>query len=84
MKRTKILFLFFVAVIGLSAINETKAQSVSVNFSLFQQELSPYGRWMTNPRFGEVWIYNDPGFRPYYSDGHWEYTNYGFSISPVK
>lgn len=78
MKRTKIFLILFIAVIGLSAINETKAQSVAVNFSLFQQELNPYGRWMTNPRFGEVWIYNDPSFRPYYSDGHWDYTNYGW------
>ena len=78
MKRTKIFLILFIAAIGLSAINETKAQSVAVNFSLFQQELNPYGRWMTNPRFGEVWIYNDPSFRPYYSDGHWDYTNYGW------
>ena len=79
MKRTKILLILFIAVISLFAVNETKAQqSVAVNFSLFQQELSPYGRWETNPRFGEVWIYNDPAFRPYYSNGHWEYTDYGW------
>jgi hypothetical protein len=59
--------------------NQVKAQQVSVNFSVFQQELGPHGRWMTNPRFGQVWIYSDPGFKPYYSDGHWEYTNYGWS-----
>jgi hypothetical protein len=79
MKNLKFAIVFFIAVLGFSPGNEIKAQSVSVNFSLFQRELGPHGRWMTNPRFGEVWIYNDPGFKPYYTDGHWEYTNYGWS-----
>ncbi len=79
MKRKKMLLLLFIAALGLSAVNVTRAQSVAVNFNLFQRELAPHGRWVTNPRFGEVWIYNDPGFKPYYSDGHWEYTDYGWS-----
>jgi hypothetical protein len=79
MKTLKLAFLLTIAVVAFAPATQTKAQNVSVNFSLFQQELSPYGRWMTNPRFGEVWVYNDPSFRPYYSDGHWEYTNYGWS-----
>ncbi len=78
MKSLKFTFLLLVAVLSFAPGGETKAQSVSVNFSTFQQELSPYGRWMNNPRFGQVWIYNEPGFKPYYTDGHWEYTNYGW------
>src|SRR4051812_29766089 len=78
MKTLKFALFLFIAVASLP-VAETKAQNVSVNFSLFQQELSPYGRWMTNPRFGEVWVYEDPSFKPYYTDGHWEYTNYGWS-----
>ena len=79
MKNLRLAVILFIAVLGFTPAAEVKAQSVSVNFSLFQRELTPYGRWMTNPRFGEVWVYNDPGFRPYYTDGHWEYTNYGWA-----
>lgn len=79
MKNFKIACVLFLAVLCFSSAAETKAQEVSVNFSLFQNTLNPYGRWINNPRYGQVWIYSDPGFRPYYTDGHWEYTNYGWS-----
>ncbi len=79
MKTTKFTFILILAIISFVPVSETKAQSVSVNFNTFHQELSLYGRWMNNPRFGQVWIYNDADFKPYYSDGHWEYTNYGWS-----
>jgi hypothetical protein len=79
MKHMRLIILLCIAVIGFSPLNEIKAQSVSVNFSLFQRELSPHGRWINNPNYGQVWVYNDAGFRPYYSNGHWEYTNYGWS-----
>ncbi len=71
--------MLFIAVNCVTSFTETKAQSVSVNFSMFQNQLSPYGRWINNPRYGQVWIYRDANFRPYYTDGHWEYTNYGWS-----
>jgi hypothetical protein len=81
MKNFKLSFILLAAIVSFTPVVETKAQSVSVsvNFNTFQQELSPYGRWMNNPRYGQVWIYNDASFKPYYSDGHWEYTNYGWS-----
>ena len=79
MKPLNFTFVLFAVILSFTPVAETKAQGVSVNFSTFQQELSPYGRWMNNPRFGQVWIYNQPGFKPYYTDGHWEYTNYGWS-----
>jgi hypothetical protein len=79
MKTLKFAIILLIIVSSFSFTNRVKAQELSVNFSLFQRELGPHGRWMTNPRFGQVWIYNDPGFKPYYSDGHWEYTNYGWS-----
>ena len=52
---------------------------MNVSFSIFHQQLSPYGKWLHNPSFGDVWVNNDAGFKPYYTDGHWEYTNYGWS-----
>lgn len=79
MKSSKLLLIFFIAFVGVSSPDKTKAQSVEVNFSVFQQNLSLYGRWEFNPRFGQVWVYEDPDFRPYATDGHWEYTNYGWS-----
>ena len=67
MKKVKFTLLLVLTVISFVPVTETKAQSVSISFSTFQQQLSPYGKWMHNPRFGEVWIYNDAGFKPYYS-----------------
>jgi hypothetical protein len=53
---------------------------VVVSIALFQQELSPYGRWADDPRYGEVWYPAvAPGWRPYYNDGHWVYSDdYGW------
>lgn len=63
----------------LSVPSETKGQSVNVNFSVFYNELGRYGTWVNSPRYGQVWIYREPGFRPYYSRGRWEYTNEGWA-----
>lgn len=79
MKNFKPFLFLLIITISLLTFSDTKAQPVSVSFSAFQQELSPYGRWMNNPRFGQVWINNDVNFKPYYTNGHWEYTNYGWS-----
>ena len=66
-------------VIAALSFSKAKAQPAEVNFSVFQNDLSPYGRWYNNPRFGQVWVYEDPSFKPYATDGHWEYTNFGWS-----
>jgi len=47
-----------------------------VNINLFVNELSPYGRWINSPSYGQVWVCNETGFAPYQSRGHWVYTNY--------
>jgi len=51
-----------------------------VSIDLFHQELSPYGQWGDDPRYGEVWYPNvREGWRPYYDDGHWVYSDdYGW------
>jgi len=64
---------------GITYTTEVKAQSVSVNFSLFQSSLSPYGRWVNHPRFGQIWITNERNFQPYQTGGHWAYTDYGWT-----
>ena len=49
-----------------------------VSFDVFYQELAPYGTWMENPQFGQVWIPNvGRGFQPYVTRGHWVMTEYG-------
>ncbi len=53
------------------------AQSYA-SFDMFYQELAPYGTWMDNPQFGQVWLPNvGRGFQPYVTRGHWVMTEYG-------
>jgi len=49
------------------------------NFESFQQQLSPYGTWVNVPGYGECWQpYGLPnGWRPYYDNGYWVYTDAG-------
>ena len=79
MKRFKLITVFLLVSMSFISVNKAKAQAVQANISMFQNELSPYGRWFNTPRFGQVWVYGDPAFRPYATDGHWDYTNYGWS-----
>jgi len=51
----------------------------NVSINLFMNSLSPYGRWITYPSYGKVWICNEPGFTPYYTRGHWVYTDFGWT-----
>ncbi len=54
---------------------------ITIGISLFQSELSPYGRWVDSPSYGEVWypVGVHSGWRPYYDDGHWVYSDdYGW------
>jgi len=49
------------------------------NFDYFQQQLSPYGTWVNVPGYGQCWQpYGLPyGWRPYYDNGYWVYTDAG-------
>src|ERR1039458_8402512 len=54
------------------------AQDVQVSFQTFYDNLSPYGQWVSDPQYGNVWVPNEEGnFRPYGSRGHWVMTDYG-------
>ena len=68
MKRFKLITVFLLVSMSFISVNKAKAQAVQVNISMFQNELSPYGRWFNIPRFGQVWVYDDPAFRPYATD----------------
>jgi hypothetical protein len=47
----------------------------------FDQQLSPYGRWVDTPEYGRVWIPNvGPDWQPY-ADGQWVSTTWGWSFA---
>jgi hypothetical protein len=49
---------------------------------VFEQELSPYGRWVDMPEHGRVWIPGGvgPDWQPY-ADGRWVNTGWGWSFA---
>ncbi len=77
--RIKIFALGLLMVMALGAKEPLKAQpGARISFETFYQELSPYGRWTTNPQFGTVWTpYVSNDFQPYSTNGYWEMTEYG-------
>ncbi len=57
---------------------KAQAQDDYVSYQTFYDELSPYGQWVNDPQYGNVWV-PDAGndFRPYYTNGQWAMTDYG-------
>jgi hypothetical protein len=55
------------------------SQPPVITYQQFYDDLSPYGYWINYPGYGYCWIPNEQGFRPYYTNGHWVYTNYGWT-----
>lgn len=46
----------------------------------FYDDLAPDGRWINDAELGYVWSPNvSSDFRPYYTNGHWTYTDYGWT-----
>lgn len=59
----------------------TAGAETRVTFSLFYDELSLYGRWVQEPRYGWVWYPSEvpSGWRPY-THGRWVFTEeYGWT-----
>lgn len=88
MKRYIILFFISVASVscgnyldsGRSGYNDDVVyQREEVNFNQFYATLSPFGNWMTYPGLGQVWVADDPFFKPYYTNGRWAYSRYGWT-----
>ena len=76
----KLLAICFIAIV-LMAVKPAKtfAQfSASISFQTFYDDLQPYGTWVEDPDYGDVWIPDaDEGFKPYATRGHWVVTRYG-------
>ena len=61
-----------------AAPRNTKAQGDYISQQEFYDELEPYGTWVYDPQYGDVWIPDaEDDFRPYASRGHWVLTEYG-------
>jgi len=58
------------------AVSEPGAQ---VDDATFHERLSPYGRWVDDEQYGEVWVPDvASGWQPYV-DGRWVLTEYGWT-----
>jgi len=53
-----------------------------VTLGYFQNQLAPYGQWVSVPDYGQCWVptveSQVPDWRPYLNGGHWEYTENGW------
>ena len=50
------------------------------SYQSFYDDLSPYGQWIDDPRYGYVWLPDvGPDFKPYATNGHWVYTEDGWT-----
>jgi len=49
----------------------------------FRDALSPYGQWVDNPQYGQIWVPSatevGADFTPYYSGGRWVLSDYGWT-----
>ena len=90
MKRLYNFFVFFILIFLVSCSSSRNyaqsnyeqgysSQPAPITYQQFYDGLSPYGSWVNYQDYGYVWVPNVPGFRPYYNDGHWVYTNYGWT-----
>jgi DNA segregation ATPase FtsK/SpoIIIE-like protein len=78
---TKILALFLgLNIAYLISPEKISAQPNGISFQVFYDQLSPYGEWVDDPNNGYIWL-PDVGsdFTPYSTDGHWIYSDYGWT-----
>ena len=78
-RKLAIIFLVLGIIFGVENNNTTQA-NVAVGFNLFFGTLSPYGNWVSVPRYGNVWYPTavGPHWRPY-TDGRWVWSDYGWT-----
>ena len=53
---------------------EESAPTVDV----FNEALSPYGRWQNDAQYGRIWYPSESGYQPYHK-GYWQQTDYGWT-----
>ncbi len=78
--KMKKLFLLLLLIGFIWIAPQRLSAQVAVSFQIFYDDLSPYGTWVDNPNYGYVWMPNvDAGFSPYRTNGHWVYTEVGWT-----
>ncbi|MDB5031884.1 DUF6600 domain-containing protein [Mucilaginibacter sp.] len=61
-----------------AAPRKSLAQGGDISEQDFYDNLQPYGTWISDPQYGDVWVPDvDEDFRPYATQGHWVLTEYG-------
>src|SRR4051812_8663529 len=64
--------------IVLASPNKSLAQDEYVTDQVFYDELSPYGTWVYDPDYGNIWVPDvEEDFQPYATRGYWALTSYG-------
>ena len=60
---------------------DEQAPAAAPTQQTFEQQLSPYGRWVDTPEYGRVWVPGNvpPDWQPY-SDGRWVSTSAGWTF----
>lgn len=83
-RRARIAFALAAALLtaagGMIAAPRPAQAAVTVDISVFHDSLAPYGTWIDDPVYGQVWrpAGMAPGWRPY-TEGRWAYTDdYGW------
>ena len=67
-----------VMLLSLVVPGKSMAQGGYISDQEFYDDLEPYGTWVSDPEYGEVWVPDVQGdFRPYATGGHWVITEYG-------
>ncbi len=68
------------ATVAAPPVNPPLQGQDETSFQVFYNELGSYGRWIDYPGEGYVWSPNvDPSFQPYETNGHWVYTDQGWT-----
>ena len=82
MKSIKLLIFSLFMTLAVVNTEVAKAQvevGADVTFSVFHDNLQAFGRWVNHPTHGQVWVSNERDFIPYRTNGHWAYTDDGWT-----
>lgn len=58
-----------------AAAPEEQVTPTAVSYETFYDALSPYGTWIDYPEYGHVWHPDVADFRPYATNGYWEFID---------
>jgi uncharacterized protein DUF6600 len=59
-------------------VDEAPPDEAAPSINVFYESLRPYGRWVQDARWGQVWAPSDRSYRPY-ERGYWQATKFGFT-----